>query len=68
MFATLRDLSRATPIPETVDFLKVHISCTARIGTDLNQTTSVPIPQFASLCGTLICELRNRKDTSNLLI
>ncbi len=24
-------------------------------------TTSVPIPKFASLCGTLICELRNRR-------
>jgi len=31
-------------------------------------TASVPIPKFASLCGTLLCELRNRKDTSNVLI
>jgi hypothetical protein len=26
--------------------------------------TSVPIPKFASLCGTLVCELRNPRDTS----
>src|SRR5262249_62411109 len=31
-------------------------------------TTSVPIPKFASLCRSFICELLNRKDTSNLLI
>jgi hypothetical protein len=29
--------------------------------------TSVPIPKFASFRGNLVCELRNRKDTSNLL-
>src|SRR6185295_20062804 len=29
---------------------------------------SVPIPKFASLRGTLVCELRNQRDTSNLLI
>ena len=27
---------------------------------------SVPIPKFASLCCTLVCELRNQRDTSNL--
>jgi hypothetical protein len=27
---------------------------------------SVPIPKFASLRGTLVCELRNQRDTSNL--
>jgi hypothetical protein len=26
---------------------------------------SVPIPKFASACGTLSCELRNQRDTSN---
>ena len=31
-------------------------------------SASVPIPKFASLCRTLVCELRNRKDTRNLLI
>jgi len=30
--------------------------------------TSVPIPKFATLCGAFFCELRNRKDTGNLLI
>jgi hypothetical protein len=30
------------------------------------QTTSVPIPKFA-LCGTFFGDVRNRKDTSNLL-
>ena len=29
-------------------------------------TASVPIPKFASLRGTLVCELRNQGDTSNL--
>src|SRR6478672_3462157 len=28
---------------------------------------SVLIPKFASFCGDLVCELRNRKDTSKLL-
>src|SRR3989440_11702646 len=28
--------------------------------------TSVPIPKFASLCGTLECELRNQRNTSNI--
>src|SRR5262249_52311285 len=27
--------------------------------------SSVPIPKFASPCGTLSCELRNQRDTSN---
>src|SRR5437764_9668308 len=26
--------------------------------------SSVPIPKFAFLCGTLVCELRNPRDTS----
>ncbi len=30
--------------------------------------TSAPIPQFASLRGTFLCELRNQRSTSNLLI
>jgi hypothetical protein len=29
---------------------------------------SVPIPKFASLCGALVCELRNQRDTSNFMI
>jgi flavin reductase (DIM6/NTAB) family NADH-FMN oxidoreductase RutF len=29
---------------------------------------SVPIPKFAHPCGNLSCELRNRRDTSNLMI
>ena len=29
---------------------------------------SVPIPKFASLCSTFVCELRNQRDTSNLMI
>jgi len=29
---------------------------------------SVPIPKFATLCGKLFCELRNRKDTRNYVI
>ena len=33
----------------------------------LDSRDSVPIPKFASLCGTLVCELRNRRDTSNLI-
>src|SRR5258707_9444268 len=27
----------------------------------LNRHTSVPIPKFASLCRSLVCELRNRR-------
>ena len=38
------------------DVVRSHRSCSAR----------VPIPKFASLRGTLVCELRNRRDTSNL--
>src|SRR5713226_5809066 len=30
--------------------------------------SSVPIPKFASLCGTLACELRNPRDTSKCMI
>jgi hypothetical protein len=30
--------------------------------------TRVPIPKFASACGTLSCELRNQRDTSNSMI
>ena len=30
--------------------------------------TSGPIPKFASLCGTLVCELRNLRTTSNFMI
>jgi len=26
-----------------------------------NLDTSAPIPKFASFCGTLVCELRNRR-------
>src|SRR4029453_13912243 len=29
--------------------------------------TSVPIPKFAPSCGTLFCELRNQRDTSNFI-
>src|SRR5437868_13404816 len=29
---------------------------------------SVPIPKFAHPCGTLECELRNQRDTSNVMI
>jgi hypothetical protein len=29
---------------------------------------SVPIPKFASLCSTFVCELRNQRDTSNSMI
>src|SRR5437764_15445396 len=29
---------------------------------------SVPIPKFANLCGTLQCELRNQRDTSNSMV
>ena len=29
-------------------------------------TSGVPIPKFASLRCTLVCELRNQRDTSNL--
>src|SRR5262245_50051845 len=29
---------------------------------------SVPIPKFARTCGTLACELRNQRDTSNSMI
>src|SRR5262249_18217382 len=29
--------------------------------------SSVPIPKFASPCGTLSCELRNQRDTSKLM-
>ena len=32
------------------------------------RSASVPIPKFASLSGALVCELRNQRDTSNLLI
>src|SRR5215813_10858148 len=28
---------------------------------------SVPIPKFASPCGTILCELRNQRDTSKLM-
>src|SRR6516162_11645143 len=28
-------------------------------------TARVPIPKFAKTCGTLSCELRNQRDTSN---
>ena len=27
----------------------------------------VPIPKFAKTCGTLSCELRNQRDTSNFM-
>src|SRR5262245_18094071 len=32
--------------------------------------TSVPVPKFAVICGTLSCELRNQRDTSksNVLV
>src|SRR2546428_12151646 len=30
--------------------------------------TSVPIPKFANIFGTLSCELRNQRDTSNSMI
>src|SRR5215470_9351655 len=29
---------------------------------------SVPIPKFASACGSLSCELRNQRDTSNSMV
>jgi hypothetical protein len=29
---------------------------------------SVPIPKFASLCSTFVCDLRNQRDTSNSMI
>jgi hypothetical protein len=29
---------------------------------------SVPIPKFAPLCGTLVCELRNRRSLDHLLL
>jgi hypothetical protein len=32
------------------------------------RAASVPIPKFASLCGTLVCELRNQRDTSKSMI
>jgi hypothetical protein len=34
----------------------------------LRTCTSVPIPKFAFLCGTLVCELRNPRDTSKSMI
>ena len=41
------------------------------VGGDLigngDKPASVPIPSFASLCGTLACELRKLKDTRSLL-
>src|SRR5207249_1877880 len=37
-----------------------------------NQSRSVPasapLPKFAQLCGTLVCELRKQRGTSNLMI
>ena len=35
---------------------------------DVTGCTSGPIPKFASLCGTLVCELRNLRTTSNSMI
>src|SRR5258705_7024870 len=32
------------------------------------EVASAPIPKFASHCGTSVCELRNQRCTSNLLI
>ena len=32
-----------------------------------SEAASVPIPKFASLCGAVACELRNQRDTSDLL-
>src|SRR2546428_10914946 len=34
----------------------------------LRQAPSVPIPKFANTGGALSCELRNQRDTSNLMI
>jgi hypothetical protein len=34
----------------------------------VHYSASVPIPKFASLCGTFVCELRNQRDTSNSMI
>ena len=31
-----------------------------------NPKDAVPIPKFALLCGTLECELRNQRNTSNV--
>ena len=38
------------------------------VGADGTVLASVPIPKFATPCGTLLCELRNRKDTSKSMI
>ena len=42
--------------------------CADRAGTGNSHflAASDPIPKFASLRGTLVCELRNQRDTSNL--
>src|SRR5262249_21249130 len=39
-----------------------------RLGMSLGDIWArVPIPKFASPCGTLLCELRNQRDTSKLM-
>src|SRR5262249_55344540 len=41
---------------------RLVVSCFARYF-----CASVPIPKFASPCGTILCELRNQRDTSKLM-
>src|SRR5439155_13456516 len=40
------------------------IACRLDAENEHRASISVPIPKFASLCGTLLCELRNPRDTS----
>src|SRR5580658_6759543 len=52
---------------EAFDFEKVgHRACVLISSRAVAPVASAPIPKFVSLCGTLVCELRNRKVTSKL--
>jgi hypothetical protein len=55
----MNDIVRFPP-ESPVDFGSLALT---RIGIIAN----VPIPKFAPLCCTLVCELRKSKDTGNLL-
>src|SRR3954452_1459355 len=62
-------------VPSTATSLRCPFTVNAAIcasfalPTDYDDAdASVPIPKFASLCGTLVCELRNRRTLDNLLL
>jgi hypothetical protein len=65
-FILIREVcSRSASLNRTVTQSgKCFRSCWRIEGAKEPAPTSVPIPKFAFLCGTLVCELRNPRDTS----